>query len=176
LNYFTKAYHLDSTIHFPPDHLQQMSSVEAQVGIEQLKNFPKLSRGGGKLARLYHAHLSDLQGIDLLPLAEGAIWSHFPVRVRKREEILRRLHQMGFTRTVGRLQYSRIARISSYAADASFPNAARCSRETINLPIHASLQPASARRLPGIFKQPSPRGFDTIKTLLLVVTIKSAAG
>jgi len=170
LNYFTKAYHLDSTIHFPPDHLQQMSSVEAQVGMEQLKKFPEIVQRRRELARLYHAHLSDSQGIDLLPLAEGAIWSHFPVRVRKREEILRRLHQNGIQ--LGQLVDYSIPELPGYrpyAADASFPNAARCSRETINLPIHASLQPGQCQAIAWRFQAAVAKEVSIpIKTLLLV--------
>jgi perosamine synthetase len=140
LNYYTKAYHLDSDIHFPSDHRQQMSSVEAQVGMEQLKKYPEIVRRRRELARLYHAQLSDSPGINLPPLEEGATWSHFSIRVGKREEVLRRLRQKGIQ--LGHLvEYSipELPGYRSYVADASFPNAARCSRETINLPIYPQL-------------------------------------
>jgi dTDP-4-amino-4,6-dideoxygalactose transaminase len=153
LNYYTKAYHLDSAIHFPPDHLQQMSSVEAQVGMEQLKKYPEIARRRRELARLYHAQLSNSPGINLPPLEEGTTWSHFSVRVGKREEVLRRLRQKGIQ--LGHLvEYSipELPGYRPYAADASFPNAARCSRETINLPIYASLQSGQCQSIARYFK------------------------
>jgi len=153
LNYYTKAYHLDSAIHFPPDHLQQISSVEAQVGIEQLKKYPEIVRKRRELARLYHAQLSGSPGINLPPQEEGATWSHFSIRVGKREEVMRRLRQKGVQ--LGHLvEYSipELPAYRPYAADTSFPNAARCSRETINLPIYASLQPGSCQSIGWHFK------------------------
>jgi dTDP-4-amino-4,6-dideoxygalactose transaminase len=148
LNYYTKAYHLDSVIHFPPDYLHQMSSVEAQVGIEQLKKYPEIIRKRREIARLYHTHLSNSPGIDIPPLEEGATWSHFPVRVRNRETILQRLRQKGVQ--LGKLvEYSipDLPEYRAYAADALFSNSARCSRETINLPIHAYLQPGQCQKI-----------------------------
>ena len=39
LNRFTKLYHLDEKIIFPPDYLSKMHNVEAAVGLKQLKKY-----------------------------------------------------------------------------------------------------------------------------------------
>lgn len=137
LNRLTKAYHLDEKIHFPPDYLDQMLAVEAQVGLAQLQKYPEIVRRRQENARYYTEHLSDMPDWVLPPLVEGATYSHYVVRVPDRMNTIKALQKENIQ--LGQLiEYSipHIPAYQPYAAGQEFPNSRLCSRHTINLPVH----------------------------------------
>jgi perosamine synthetase len=87
LNHFTKSYHLDDKIHFPPDYLDQMLDVEAAVGLEQLKKYPSVIRRRRESAKQYNKKLPRREGWYFPPMIQGATYSHYVVRVPNREEV-----------------------------------------------------------------------------------------
>ena len=87
LNRLTKAYHLDDKIHFPPDYLDQMVHIEAQVGLAQLRKYPQIVRHRQENARYYTENLQDVNGIILPPQVEGATYSHYVIRVPEDERV-----------------------------------------------------------------------------------------
>ena len=74
LDLFTKAYHLDDKIHFPPDYLENMSNFEASVGLVQLKKYPQIIKYRINMAnnysknfiRAWHGHLIEEKYIKCL--------------------------------------------------------------------------------------------------------------
>lgn len=88
LNRFTKAYHLDDQIHFPPDYLDAMLDVEAAVGLEQLKKYSQIIAHRRKMAKWYDKNLSRKQGWVFPPIVEGATYSHYVVRVPDRQAVV----------------------------------------------------------------------------------------
>lgn len=85
LNRFTKAYHLDSKIHFPPDYLDQMLDVEAAVGMAQLIRYDSIIERRRANAVRYDQDLKRRAGWVFPPIREGATYSHYVVRVPNRK-------------------------------------------------------------------------------------------
>ena len=89
LNKFTKAYHLDNKIHFPPDSLDKMLPVEAAVGLVQLCRYSLIVKRRRDRAKFYDENLSRREGWVFPPLVEGATYSHYAIRVPNRESIIK---------------------------------------------------------------------------------------
>lgn len=68
LDLFTKAYHLDDSIHFPPDYLENMSNFEASVGLVQLKKYPKIIKYRINMANNYSKNLKNRANWNLPPI------------------------------------------------------------------------------------------------------------
>lgn len=146
LDRLARSYHLDDRIEFPPDHLDRMLDVEAAVGIEQLKKYPQFIARRRANAAFYDAHLPRKPGWDLPPVAEGATYSHYVVRVPDRAASVREAARRGVH--LGELiQYS-VPGLSGYAATAEpCPNSQRASESTINIPVHPSLTEGQLRKV-----------------------------
>ncbi len=157
LDHLTKAYHLDEKIHFPPDYLDQMLDVEAQVGLAQLRKYPEIVRKRQENARYYHENLPPILEWELPPLVDGATYSHYVVRVPDRVSVLETLQAKGIQ--LGQLiEYSvpHMLPYQHYAKAQHFPNSLLCSRHTINLPIYPTVRKGDLERVvaavrPGIF-------------------------
>jgi perosamine synthetase len=135
LNRLTKAYHLDEKINFPPDYTDKMLDVEAAVGLQQLKKYPRIVARRREKALQYATTLSRAEGWIFPPLIAGATYSHYTIRVPERKYA-----QALFARDkieVGNLiQYS-IPELSCYRDVAALcPNASLASTKTINIPLN----------------------------------------
>lgn len=134
LNGFTKAYHLDEKIHFPPDYLDKMMDCEAAVGLEQLTKYREIIKKRRKKAEFYDDNLEKRVDWSLPPIIEGATYSHYTVRVPNREDVIKeystRKMQLGEL-----IQYS-IPEIKCYQGMDMCPIAKKVSKETVNFPLH----------------------------------------
>ncbi|MBI5952679.1 MAG: DegT/DnrJ/EryC1/StrS aminotransferase family protein [Chloroflexi bacterium] len=139
LNYFTKAYHLDNKIHFPPDYLDQMLNLEAKIGLAQLQKYSEIVRRRRENAEYYVRQLQGTGNLILPPLVDGATYSHFVVRVADRKPIMRSLAQKGIQ--LGQLIDYSIPHMEMYKrySDNEFANSFLSSQKTINIPIHPAL-------------------------------------
>jgi perosamine synthetase len=141
LDRLTKAYHLDEKINFPPDHLDQMLNVEAQVGLVQLSKYPEIVGRRQENAFYYDQHLRGIPSIELPPLVEGATYSHYVLRVPNRKAVMAAMKLRGIQ--VGQLIEYSIPHMQAYAScmseSTSFPESLRFSQTTINLPIYPRL-------------------------------------
>jgi dTDP-4-amino-4,6-dideoxygalactose transaminase len=140
LNRLTKAYHLDEKIHFPPDYLDQMLDIEAQVGLIQLMKYPKIVQKRRQNAQYYQDHLQNVKDLILPPIVDGATYSHYVIRGPDRERTMRALASKGVQ--LGQLiEYSvpHMEAYRKYTGDQDFPNSFLSSQTTLNLPIHAEL-------------------------------------
>jgi dTDP-4-amino-4,6-dideoxygalactose transaminase len=134
LDGLTKSYHLDDRIVFPPDYLDQMLPVDANVGIAQLKKYENNIQRRIQNAVLYDQKLNGQPNLILPPLIDGATYSHYVARVRNRKAFIDHAARNGFQ--LGELiQYS-IPNLNSYLdLSEAYPNSALASRSTINLPV-----------------------------------------
>lgn len=148
LDGMSKAYHLDGIIHFPPDHLDAMSDVEARVGLVQLARYPAIVGERRAHARYYDDALAGIRGWDLPPAIDGATYSHYVIRVPNRSEIRRRLLRRGVE--LGEIiQYS-VPHMTPYDRDTPpgvYPNAKFVSERTINVPIYTGLAATDRTRI-----------------------------
>lgn len=140
LNRFTKAYHLDDQIHFPPDYLDAMLDVEAAVGLEQLKKYSQIIAHRRKMAKWYDKNLSRKQGWVFPPIVEGATYSHYVVRVPDRQAVVQEYAAKGVH--LGELiQYS-IPDLPCYKFDMQirrFTSSSVAATSTINFPLTRAL-------------------------------------
>ena len=134
LDPFTKAYHLDDKIHFPPDYLDKMLDIEAAIGLEQLKKYPTIISYRQKMARYYTEHLDHQADWELPPLVEGATYSHYAVRVPDKGQVMKDSLAQGIQ--LGELiQYS-VSDLACYQnVGDECPNAREASKKTINFPV-----------------------------------------
>ncbi len=135
LNRFTKSYHLDEKIVFPPDYLIKMHNVEAAVGLEQLKKYDGIIQDRRNKADFYNRELVRRKDWVFPPIVNGATYSHYTVRVQNREEVINEYALKGIQ--LGELiQYS-IPNLECYnkSNDINHPNAYKASLETINFPL-----------------------------------------
>lgn len=140
LNHLTKAYHLDEQIRFPPDHLDQMTNLEARVGLVQLTKYDEIVRRRQETAAFYDKHLPSSVDINLPPIIHGATYSHYVIRVPNRHQIMDAMGRQGVQ--LGQLIEYSIPDMASYRSglkEEDFPNALSCSRTTINFPLYAEL-------------------------------------
>jgi len=134
LNRFTKSYHLDDKIHFPPDYLDNMLDVEAAVGLVQLKRYPEIIARRRANAAWYGEHLDRREGWVFPPLVEGATYSHYVIRVPDRAAGVEELAQKGVH--LGELIQYTIPALGCYAKmDSDCPSSKISSELTINIPI-----------------------------------------
>lgn len=134
LDSFTQYYD-ESKIDMPSDYLQQMSPVEARVGIVNISCYERIIDNRRAAAQYYFNHLPDRMGFKLPPQVPSANYSHFVVQVEDRDKWvqkgLRNGIQLGWL-----IEYS-IPEMPSYGGHrpGDFPIAGKYSRSTINLPV-----------------------------------------
>jgi dTDP-4-amino-4,6-dideoxygalactose transaminase len=148
LDQMTKAYHLDDLIHFPPDHVDRMTDVEARVGLVQLRKYPEIVAAHVAHAEFYDRRLRGATPWELPPIVAGATYSHYVVRVPDRAAVIRRLLREGIE--LGELiQYS-VPHMPAYRSEATaaqFPNSRLASMQTINVPVYAGLRDDDRERI-----------------------------
>jgi len=141
LNRLTKAYHLDEKIHFPPDYLDQITDIEALVGLEQLKKYTDVRSKRIEIAKKYFDEIHLSNELVLPPEIDGATYSHFAIRTNIRDRLLESFASHGIQ--LGQLiEYSmpHHPAYKKYAGEKPFPNSLLCSNSMINLPIYPNLR------------------------------------
>lgn len=146
LNYFTKAYHLDEKIAFPPDYLTTLSGTEAKVGLTQLNKYETIIKKRKELAFLYHNHLKSHSSWIMPPIIEGATYSHYVIRVPDKRALMRAAAQANIQ--LGELiEYSipYLKEYQSYKGYREYVNSKTCSKHLINLPLYADMEQETAQ-------------------------------
>jgi len=135
LNRFTKAYHLDNKIHFPPDFMDKMLDFEAAVGLEQLKKYPDIIKTRRERAKYYDKNLKRKKDWYFPPIVNGATYSNYTIRVPNREAVISEYQAHGIE--LGELiQYS-IPDLKEYSSlNFSCPNSNEASKTSINFPVY----------------------------------------
>jgi dTDP-4-amino-4,6-dideoxygalactose transaminase len=141
LDRYTKFYHLDDVIHFPPDYLDLMLPIEAAVGLVQLRKYERIINRRREIASFYDEKLQGISGIILPPIVEGATYSHYVVRVPDKNALIKAMRQKGVQ--LGEvIQYSipHGEAYQKFVQDSSkFQNSYQSSRGVVNLPIFPTL-------------------------------------
>ena len=134
LNRFTKAYHLDNKIHFPPDFLMHMANVEAEVGLVQLKKYDEIIDSRRLMADQYLKEFQCKEDWKLPPVIKGSTFSHFPVKVKSRSSLVKEYLKKGIE--LGTLIDYSIDALPCYESLKTFcPNSRECSSTMVNFPV-----------------------------------------
>ncbi len=129
----------------PKDYLESYSGVQARVGLAQLRKLDEIVKRRKEIAGLYDQRLAGVEDLVLPPIAEGATYSHYTVRTRDREGLVKALERRGI-QAGSTFDYSipHTAAYALYAGEGRFPNSAAAAREIVNLPVYPSLSRAAA--------------------------------
>ena len=135
LDTFTKAYHLDDEIKFPPDYQERISNVEAAVGLVQLDKYPEIIRFRKEAALNYSKNLANKKNEwKLPPIIDGATYSHYPVRVPNKQEVMAEYLSRGIQ--LGEVIEYSIPDLECYKdIGDDCPNSREASQTTINFPV-----------------------------------------
>ncbi|MGY6273816.1 DegT/DnrJ/EryC1/StrS family aminotransferase [Achromobacter denitrificans] len=131
-------YYDESIIDMPSDYLEAMTSVEARVGVAQLRRFSDILARRRHNAAYYFDHLPERQGIVLPPRVEGATYSHYILQVQDREDLMARGLPLGVQ--FGQLIEYNIPRMATYRGSRYIDrgHADRYARTAFNLPVHCA--------------------------------------
>jgi len=134
LNYFVK-YFDEGKIDMPSDYFYQMASIEARVGIENVKRYDDIMKNRQEAADYYFKYLDNKPDFILPPKVKGATYSHFAVRVNDRDVWLQKGIRMGVQ--LGWLIEYSVPEMKAYGGNRpiNFPVAGIYSRSLINLPV-----------------------------------------
>jgi perosamine synthetase len=136
----------DSTL-VARDYATAYADFQARVGLSQLLKLDTILDRRRKLAEFYDRGLCDIPGLTPAPMVPGAAYSHYTVRVERRDEIdfSQQMRAMGIE--VGQV-YDHVLpfreRFRHYAKD-RYPSTERATREVVNLPIRSRLKMAEAQ-------------------------------
>lgn len=136
-------YYKEEKIDLPKDAFELLTSLEAKVGIEQLKKYPAILEKRKFIAKYYDDNLRNTPGLILPPIIEGATYSHFVPRIKNRGEVIKRMRNKGIQ--VGKLIDYSIPHMKAYEKykDGEFTNSLNLTGEVINLPIYPGLEEKS---------------------------------
>lgn len=134
LNTFVKYYH-DESIEFPGDWDQQVTEMEARVGLVQLAKYDQIIECRTKNALRIIDSLSNSSAIRFLPHIDGATYSHCVGIVEDRNAWVEGYRKNGIQLGI-LIEYS-IPYIKAYAkyAKGSFPISKYYCEHTINFPL-----------------------------------------
>lgn len=135
LDRFVKYYD-ETKICMPSDWLEGMTGVQGAVGLRQIKRYKQIIEARQRAAAFYTEHLKEISGITLPAWHEGATWSHYTIRVKSREELLRAALIQGIQ--LGRLIEYCIPDMATYKQRPGYrdcPEARLLAGEAVNLPV-----------------------------------------
>ena len=130
----TTKYHLDNKIHFPKNFRKKFGTLEATIGISQLKKYNKISKNKKTVSKIYFNYLKNFKDLKIPKYNNKNTYSHFPVIVKNKEKIIQKFKQ--FNIEVGEvIQYS-IPYLAGYRKKnkKEYHNSKFLSKHTINIP------------------------------------------
>lgn len=139
LDRFVKYYD-EGKIYFPKDFQDLMLSIEARVGLEQLRKYPEILLRRRAISESYFQHLQGIKDLRLPPLMEGATYSHFVCLVDDRQKWLGRARKRGVQ--LGQLIEYSIPYMKAYAPykNGEYPISRYYAQHAINLPNWVGVQ------------------------------------
>jgi perosamine synthetase len=138
-------------VEMPGDYATAFADFQGRLGLAQLRKFDSVLARHRALAEFYNRELRDVPGISRAPIITGATYSHYPLRVERRDEIdfCRRMRAQGIDIEEEAshdyaLPYTELYR--PYAKG-RYPYAEQVACEVVHLPHYAGLSVTSARHV-----------------------------
>lgn len=153
LDRFTKYYD-EGVIDMPEDYLEQMSKVEARVGVTQLQKYNQIVEKRVSVTQEYFAELKAVDNLMLPPCVNGATYSHFVTQVDDRSICLAKALKAGVQ--LGQLIEYAIPQLRAYRQDGTnryFPFARSYAKRTINLPVFFHLDKSQQQQVVRLWKK-----------------------
>jgi dTDP-4-amino-4,6-dideoxygalactose transaminase len=131
-------YYDESAIDMPNDYLEGLTSMEARVGLVQIRKYRSIIASRRKIASYYDTYLRGIDGLQLPPLVNGATYSHYVPCSKSREPLEINAACRGVQ--LGRIIDYCIPSFSAYRSrtesNRRFEHAERYAAQAINLPVH----------------------------------------
>lgn len=144
-------YYDEGVIDLPADALIGLTSVEARVGLVQIRKYRAMVAARRKWAAYYYAALRDCPGLSFPVVPEGTTWSHIVAEVAERDELLRGAERRGVQLGVV-IDYN-IPEMKAYRGSGDCPISSRFSRHMINLPLGGAYCERHARKAARVVAQ-----------------------
>lgn len=144
--------HLDTrsleAYEFPEDAKYQFSGGQARIGTSQLRQARTFIARRQKLARRYTEALKDISGVEPMSLIPGSHYSHYALRVPRRDEkqFPQKMREAGIE--VGKTFDYLVADLPLYKTyiDQDLPESRRAVSEVVNLPNYPALSDSQFER------------------------------
>jgi len=136
-------------VSMPNDYATAFTDFQGRVGLTQLRKFDAILAGHRAWAEFYDRELRDVPGIILAPIIEGSTYSHYALRVKRRDELDFRQRMRAEGVEVGTAFDSVVPYLEPYRpyANGPYPCADRLASEVVNLPNYPALSPANAQHI-----------------------------
>ncbi len=130
-------YYDDNTIDMPSDFLDSVPEFCCRIGMAQLDKLDNIIKIRRDIAKIYDKELSGISGILLPPSSDDAVYSHYVIRVKNRNELLEKARKSGLQ--LGSLIDYCIPEINVFKKykTTQLPVASALKFETINLPVYS---------------------------------------
>ena len=136
-------------VDIPQDCATAFADFQGRVGLAQLRKFDSVLARHRAWAEFYDGELRDVPGISLAPVIAGATYSHYTLRVERRDEVGFRQRMRARGIEVGTAFDYVVPYLESYrtCAKGTYPHAEQTAREVVNLPNYPGLSATSARHI-----------------------------
>jgi perosamine synthetase len=122
------------------DVIDQYCKIQAKVGLTQLKKIHDAIKKARWIANFYNDELCDIKNITLPPLVDGASYSKYTIRVKKRDEFQKNMQKKGiYVNNLWSYSAPYFYKYKKYTNNEKFINSFIASQSVINLPIYPSL-------------------------------------
>jgi perosamine synthetase len=122
------------------DFLNVYSRTQAKIGLVQLKKIHDIVKKTTFIAKFYNDELSTLRNIELPPLIDGATYSKYTIRVKKRDEFQKTMEKKGiYVNNLWPYSVAYYPKYKKYLKTGKFKNSLTASQSVINLPNYPSL-------------------------------------
>jgi len=145
---FLSRYYQEDKIELPGDYLELLIPVQAAIGLTQTRKLEAMVCARRQLAAAYHRSLEGAKNIERPPLAEGASYSHYVVKLADRKAFIDHMERAGIN--VGTLfDYAvpGLVAYRPYCMGEAFPHAEELAARVVNLPNYPGLHIALAERI-----------------------------
>lgn len=125
---------------FLNDFLSDYCQTQAKIGLIQLTKARDIIKKTTYIARFYNDELSTLKNIDLPPLIDGATYSKYTIRVKKRDEFKKTMEKKGiYVNNLWPYSIAHYPKYKKYLNKGKFKNSLLAAQQVINLPNYPSL-------------------------------------
>lgn len=123
----------------PEYYFKPLLNSQARIGLIQLDKHDEMVNKRQEIARFYYENLINEKSIILPPIVDGAIYSHYVIRVKNRQEFISKMRKKGIS--IGSYFDYCIPELNAYRKykKGDYPNSVICSNEVVNLPNHPGL-------------------------------------
>lgn len=134
-------------VEMPDDYATSLADFQGRVGLAQLRKFDAILARHRAWAESYDRELRDVPGVRLAPIIAGATYSHYALRVERRDEIGFRQRMRAKGIEVGTAFIHVVPYMKPYQpyAKGTYPRAEQAAREVVNLPNYPGLSAANVQ-------------------------------